>query len=84
MVTKEQAKEIVKLSPELKYLKKELSAVKYGGNFNVAKMLNFGLIKQHTLKKGRMEQGVIVGAKKKWILTEKGKRMYGALNGLGF
>lgn len=84
MVTQKQKKELRNLAPELRKLKRELNAVKSKGMFNITFLLNQGLIKEHTLKKGRIEQGRKVGYKRKWILTEKGKRMYQTLSSLGF
>lgn len=84
MVTAKQKRQIREFSPELKLLKKWLSAVKHNGKFPIVKLMNKGLIKEHTLKRGKLIGGRIIGSKKKWVLTEKGKQMWAGLAGLGF
>lgn len=78
------SKTLKELSPELKYLSQQLGAVSRGGNFNVTRLLSEGLIKKYTIKKGKIEQGIIMGRKEKFILTEKGKRMLKTLRSIGY
>jgi hypothetical protein len=78
------SKELKEHSSEFRYLSNQLGAVSRGGNFNVTQLLKNGLIKKYTIKKGRLEQGIIIGKKEKFILTEKGKRMLRTLRGLGY